>query len=421
VWAGRGLTAAVQAGGWARYGPLSIVVAPIAFYAQNAGFDLMPAGATDDPFADPRYPNGIDSPQRFGDGLYGRVDPGQSTLRLDLAGVAAGISTANQVWGPAEWYPIVLGNNAPGYPHAFVGTTSPVNVGIGRIQGRLVWGRLDQSAHSPVRGGETRRFTSGIVGVFPPRWIPGLEVGGTRFFHTPWPTQGFALDHFLKPFEGVLKVGLVGDGLEGGSDQDNQLASVFARWVLPGVGFEAYGEFAREDHSYNLRDLLLEPDHNSAYMLGLSRAWTGSPDRWFALRAEVVNAEMSHLFRVRHQSPFYVHTWTAQGHTARGQILGSPAAYGGSGTRVEVDAYVPAGRFSAGWSRTVRDRGGSYWQTGAIDREATDVVHALDVEALVFRGPVEFRAGMAGAWELNRYLAGDAFNVNAEIGLQWSP
>ena len=56
--------------------------------------------------------------------------------------------------------------------------------------------------------------------------------------------------------------------------RENQLASLFARWVLPGAGFEIYGEFGREDHSANLRDFLSEPDHGgSSRMLGLRKMW----------------------------------------------------------------------------------------------------------------------------------------------------
>jgi hypothetical protein len=421
VWAGRGLTTAVSGGAWVRFGPLTGVIAPTAFVAQNAGFDMAPPGATDDPFADPRFPNAIDHPQRFGNGAYWRVDPGQSYLRVDLPVVALGVSTANQVWGPGNDYPIILGNNAAGFPHLFLGSSEPLDIYIGNLHGRMVWGMLDQSSHSPVRAGETRRFMAGLVGGFMPGWVPGLEIGASRFFHLPWPTQGFSLEHFLKPLEGLLKADLVGDGLEGGSDQGNQLASVFARWVVPRAGFEVYGEFAREDHSLNLRDLLLEPDHNSAYMLGFQRAWTGSAARWLALRGEVVNAEISHLYRVRSQSPFYVHTWTPQGHTVRGQILGSPAAYGGSGATIALEGYQRQGQASIAWSRTLRDRRGSYWETGTVETEAADVIHSLGAGATLFRGPLDLRGGVVAAWELNRFFEDDAFNLSAEMGVRWSP
>ena len=108
IWAGRGITSAVQVGLSARYGPVSLTVAPMVFSAQNAAFQLASNGTGHDTaFADPRYLV-IDRPQRFGNRGYTVIDPGQSTLRFDLPGIALGFSTANQRWGPGEIYPILL-------------------------------------------------------------------------------------------------------------------------------------------------------------------------------------------------------------------------------------------------------------------------------------------------------------------------
>ena len=100
VWAGRGVTASVQVGFAARYGPVSLTVAPTAFRSQNADFDLQGNGHDGDlQFAHGRFPTRIDRPQRFGSGPYSRIDPSQSTLRIDHPVVAFGASTANQYWG----------------------------------------------------------------------------------------------------------------------------------------------------------------------------------------------------------------------------------------------------------------------------------------------------------------------------------
>ena len=53
---------------------------------------------------------------------YTRLDPGQSTIRLDFPAVTLGASTANQQWGPGSTHPLLLGNNAPGFTHLFLGT-----------------------------------------------------------------------------------------------------------------------------------------------------------------------------------------------------------------------------------------------------------------------------------------------------------
>ncbi|CAN5209735.1 hypothetical protein BH20GEM2_BH20GEM2_16900 [soil metagenome] len=411
VWAGRGVTTAFQAGFSARAGPLSVTLAPIAFWTQNADFDLMPNGQDDRlAFADGQFPTVIDQPQRFGDGSYSRIDPGQSTIRLDLPIVVVGVATANQFWGPATTYPLILGDNAPGYPHAFLGTSEPVNIGIGRMHGRFVWGELTQSDYSPVQAGETRRFASGLVGVFTPRGLPGLELGGSRFFHTPWPGRGLEFGDLILPLEGLFKV----DRGDRGDEEDNQLASIFARWELPRGGFEAYGEYAREDHNFDSRDLVLEPDHDSGYMLGVAKVWQRPKSRFWVFRGEVLNTRVSHLAQVRIQSPFYIHVnGLQQGHTQRGQVLGSPAAVGGSGATASVDLYHPRGRWALAWNRVLRQEREVLAGSGA---EGVDVVHSLGAEGVFFRGRYDLTAGVTGAYELNRDFGGDAFNLNLRLG-----
>src|SRR5437762_395656 len=84
-------------------------------------FSLMANGDTGKlVYADGLHPTTIDRPQRFGNRAYAVIDAGQSTLRLDAGPVTAGISTANQYWGPAAEYPAILGNNAAGIPHVFI-------------------------------------------------------------------------------------------------------------------------------------------------------------------------------------------------------------------------------------------------------------------------------------------------------------
>ncbi len=414
IWAGRGLTGALSAGATLRAGPLSLRVEPLVFWAQNSSFELMPNGETGDMrFASGWHPRIIDLPQRFGDEAYARVDPGQSTLRLDALGVAAGVSTANQVWGPSADMPMILGANAAGFPHAFLGTSAPVPVGIGRLHGRVVWGDLAQSGYTSVTGDGSRRFMTGWVVSFLPAGLPGVELGVSRFFHERWPSGGLELGDFLQPLQPFLKENLdrTGVGGDGVSDEGNQIAAVQARWVLPGSGFELYGEFGREDHSWDVRDFILEPDHSSAYMVGGRKVWVRDGNL-LSLRAEVVESQVSHLREVRSQGPFYVHTRTTQGHTVRGQILGSPAVYGGGGSVVALESHSRAGRWQLDWTRT-RMGGGL-----SIAAPEVDVIHSLGGQALIFRGGLDATVGVRGSLNRNRHLQGDAFNLTTELGLR---
>ena len=417
VWAGRGLTTIAQAGITARYRGVSLVVAPVAFRAENEEFELVAPPEGNQPYADPRHPMLIDRPQRFGDGAYTRIDPGQSSLRVDAGPIALEASTANQVWGPAMEYPILIGTNAPGFPHVVLGSSRPLNVWIGRIHGRFVWGGLAQSAYSTMPADSSRRFVSGFVGTFTPRGLPGLELGVGRFFHTPWLEDGITLGQIARPFETLTKVNLVqknGAELEA-SVVANQIASAFFRWVLPRSGLELFGEFASEDHRHNLRDFLLEPDHDTAYDLGLRKVWRATDERFVALRAELASGEASHLQRARRQEPFYIHSRMRQGHTERGQILGTPALYGGSASTLAVDLFHAGGRWSIDWQRTSRERSGTFLQAGEI--EELEVQQALGAEALVFRGRWELTGRVAGVYDFNRNFGEDVFGTSASLSV----
>ncbi len=429
VWVGKGLTGVVGGGAYVRFGPLHVRFAPEAFISQNRAFELAPNGRSgDEVLRDSRFPGRIDYPHRFGDRRYGRLDLGSSAVHLELPGLTIGVSTAGQVWGPAIHYPLLLGNNAGGFSHAFVQTSRPLNIWIGRLHGRLVAGRLAQSDFSPVTEGELGRFASGTVLVFLPRGLKGLEVGVGRFAESVWPDGGIGLGEIFRPFSGVVSVGTA----DGNPRDENQRASVFFRWTIPAGGVEVYAEVTREDFTRDLRDFLIRPDDLFARVFGLQKVWRRSEQRLLALRAEVVSAEVHHSergnrFRDGRREPGpippYQHAGVRQGHTQRGQILGSPTAYGGAGWTVGMDLYHPGGRWSVDLSRTLRQD----WLPGnnqsSAERPVADVIYSLSVETLRFMRGFEITAGITPAVNLNRNLepGNDVFNLRVALGIRGLP
>ncbi len=420
VWAGRGVTASLQTGFAARYGPVSLTVAPLVFWAENREFELQKNGQKGQLVyaAGGFFPESIDLPQRFGADPVTRIDPGQSTLRVDLAGVAAGISTANQHWGPARVSPILLGSQGPGFAHAFAGTARPIDLWIGRAHGRLVWGRLEESAYSPVAADAAGRVMAGIVGTFTPRGAPGIELGVARFYHYPSPSGALPPGYLLRPLETFVKAGTK-DPYDEDAVEENQLASVFFRAVFPGSQVEMYGEYSRDDHNFDLRDFLLEPDNSRAFLVGLSKAWPRSPTNVFVLSGELAHAQIPSLARIRNQSFFYTHHSVRQGHTNRGQLLGSPMiAFSGGGATVGADYYTPLGRWSLGWQRMIRQN----TLNTIIDDPSRpqDAYHIVRGEAVRFIGRWELLAEAMGVYNRHRYMQDDAFNLGATLGVSTS-
>ena len=423
VWRGRGLTAAISGGVQRRWGPVSLTLAPMAFVAQNADFDLVPNGLEGEPrFRDPQFWAAVDLPQRFGDGAYAVLDPGQSSLRFDNRYVAFGASTANQAWGPMSEFPFLLGDNAAGFPHIFIGTGSPANFFVGTFHARVVYGRLDQSDWSPINSGEQRRFASGIIGVFSPRGLPTLELGAGRFFQNVWPDGGPTSWEFRRPFETLFKATLPVH-LQAGDDTlthvENQLASVFFRWTFPSLGMEAYGEFGREDHSWDRRDLVLELEHAGTYGFGLRKVWR-RPQRLHVFRWETMQFQTRSGGLHRSESGIYIHSPISQGHTHRGQLLGAGIGVGSAGGTIASYERHDATRSTAvSWSRhLVREFLRFPLQTPwEIKQDEMDVRHVLEIEHRFDRGGRQFRVGLGGVYEFNRSFEKDAFNLMLSAGI----
>jgi hypothetical protein len=300
-----------------------------------------------------------------------------------------------------------------------------------------MWGELFQSDYSPVRGPEhfvstdepgTRRFTTGIVFSLEPRGLPGLEIGGIRFFHSIWPQSGIPRSYVTKVFQGILKKDLPPDviqdprfpGAELQGIADNQLISVFARWVLPKSGFEFHAEYGRDDHSYDFRDLIQEPDHSRAYSIGARKVFSVKPNAMTAGRVEILNFQLPQLARYRGEGEMYLHGLIRQGHTNRGQLLGADAGVGtGAGSVTAVDHFSQKGRWTASYTRVVRQEIGNYTALGVRAPRSIDVSHALGYEASRFYGEYELTYGVTLVRELNRDFRRDETNVNALAGVRY--
>lgn len=345
VWRGRGLTFAASTGFTGRWGLVSYAFRPISFWTENRLYvpsrTIKPVG-----FQDPWLAGSIDLPYRFGQTGYGRIDVGESYLRIDTRFLAFGLSNASQVWGPARRYPLVLGNNAGGFPHVFLETGTPRPIGIGRVHARWVAGRLASSSFGPAHEGTSGRMGIGAVATFLPRSVDGLEIGATRFFHLYDSPIARDFESLTLPFSGLLKRGLRNPDAAD-FRQYNQVASVFARIAPQFSPVALHGEFYREDHSVDVRDLVGQPDHISAYLLGFVRTWLGkSGGKSRILTMEVANSRISHLERVRGQGAAYTHAPVFEGHTLRGMTLGSPAVPGGGAISAQFEQRSQQGSWS---------------------------------------------------------------------------
>lgn len=391
-WASRGASSATMAGVGAGWGPFSAALAPILVTAENRSFPTLPVLVPGlSPYGSHEYPGMIDLPQRFGSQGHTSVEPGASFVRADAFGFAAGMSTETLRWGPARRYPLIMSGTAPGFLHGFLGTGRPVDVGIGTFEAEAIWGRLSTSEWFDSVPGDRRRLLAGLVVAFTPAGS-GLTLGATRIYSRYVPAGGLSLSEVLfGPYGGVRVNPLEGE------DADNQLLSAFFRWAFPGSGAEMYGEYAREDHWEDSDDLLMEPDHSRAFLVGLQKVFSreGAPLLRVAFEAANLQASPTWLSG-RGQPIFYLHSQIVEGHTHRGQLLGAPIGPGADAQYVAVDWFFPRGLAGLGLER-VRYNNEIYYQRHAYSHS--------------YRGhDVELAATLRGLWLI------DEFQVTGELG-----
>lgn len=355
VWEGRGFTTSMTAGVYARYRFLSAAFRPQVIHTQNRDFSLSryePRGERSE-FAYPFY--NMDRPQRFGEEPFWRFYPGQSFIKADYMGFEAGWANQNRWWGPAMHYPIIMSNNAPGFHHYFLGTSKPQDIYIGELETTLLWGRLQESDYFDELAYNDERYITGLNISINPSPVPNLTLGFNRVYYRVLPPEGVPVSDLFKVFEVLTKSSrATGDNPSGG-DNFTQMLSLYGRWVFPDSGFEVYGEWARNDHAWNMRDALGEPEHARSYMAGFQKTFRLPDENLLAINAEIVNLENTNPRRLRSQGSIYQHSTNRQGYTHHGQLMGAATGPGSNSQILTGNYFFGNGKVSGWIRRTVYD------------------------------------------------------------------
>lgn len=363
LWAGKGYNVRALAGVSAAFGPLRIIVIPEMVSSSNYTNTLdpldlrfsRPLPSTRSRFSSPFnvVPYSIDLPYRFGDQSIQKIHPGQSSVTLTAGPVQIGAGTENEWWGPAQRNPLIFSDNAPGFPHAFLRTRSPLVTLVGVFEGRWVVGGLEESDFFNSDISDDVRSISAFSLIWKQRRSSGLTLGFQRSVFAPVAgysnVAGNAFD-FLTSTGHPNNLATTDSTMVPGPDQ---IFSVFAHWVLPKFGLESYIEWGRSDFPANLRELLTEPNHSRGYTTGLQwvkKRSDSSPQ--LRLQTEFTNVEQSSSYRFRPNGSFYTSRAVPQGYTNEGQMLGASVGPGSSGQWFAADYLRGGFELGANFGRT---------------------------------------------------------------------
>jgi len=362
LWAGKGANVRTLAGFTASFGPLRVVVIPELAYSANNRLNIDPTDTSfwkavpsnRSRFSSPAnvFPYSIDLPWRFGDASFTKIYPGQSSAYLGFGPIEVGAATENDWWGPAVRNPLIMGDNAPGFPHGFLRTAHPVSTLVGRLDFRWIVGGLHESDYFDTDISNDVRSLSAFALTWSPSMKSGLTLGFTR---SAFRAVGGYSDVPGKAFDFLTNVGhpdaraLVDSTMIPG---DDQLLSFFARWAVPRYGLEAFVEWARADMPTSLRDLFEQPDNSRGYTSGIQWAQPFGVDGHVRVQGEITNVEQSSTYRFRPLGSWYTSRAVIQGYTNEGQVIGAGIGPGSSSQWAAVDFFKGLWQLGATVGRT---------------------------------------------------------------------
>lgn len=298
---------------------------------------------------------------------FQRIYSGQSTIQLTQSGFKAGVSTANQWWGPGVRNSLLMSYQAPGFVHFFVGSKRPQSIGIGHLEWKMTGGWLEADGdrsmeHRHLRSADPmmssrKRYVNAVTVSYQPKWVPGLFVGLSRVIQT---YTSDSLVNSLGSFERYFPVLALGGQKKNLTNEDqfarDQVASFFLRWVLKEHQLEFYTEYGYNDYKTNIRDYIGGVTHSAAHIVGIQKRIDGpGANRYITLNMELTKVSQSPDWLVRSAGNWYEHDQIKEGYTNDNQIMGSVYGFGADAVFVGINFVKEENRLSFFYEQIVRD------------------------------------------------------------------
>lgn len=368
IWQGRGYNLSFTVGAEASIGPLNVRFRPLLGMAQNRSFDLGPyklqeieggiyEGSSLSKYAYRDFRGSIDYVQRYGSETYSWFDLGDTSIELKYSGFRLAFSN-RQIWtGPAINTSLHYGYSAPGFRHLYLGTYKPWQTIIGGLEFAYIFGKTKESDYYTINQVVDSQSVNSLVFIYKPWFTDRFSMGIVRTFFHEYPNSFSEYKSQAKKLlQSGLKNALATEENPTGTSPDNQMASIFFRYIIPESGFEVYTEFGRNDHNANWRDFRAHPDHHRAYTIGLIKSFQLAERRLLAVNLEINQLEANRISLTRgsqHLGGWFTHTNQILGFTNKGQIMGTGYGPGVNLQMLRGDLFDESGSYSLKIARIV--------------------------------------------------------------------
>lgn len=340
----RGFQSQISAGVYAAVGRLSVQIKPEFVTAANTNYE---------------YNTLWGSPTN---GSYKKILMGQSSVRLNGRAVSFGFSTENLWWGPGQYSSLLMSNNAPGFEHMTFNTIRPLKTPIGKFEWQLITAKLKDDTKQAVFENYNLQpapylkewvYMNSLILVYQPSFMPTTFWGFTRTFLRNSRTVGLGavgfIDNYLPVFTSPFKKG------KPEYDGRDQLVSVFMRYLFPKSHAEFYWEYGWNDHKYNLRDLTLDVQHASAYIVGFKKLYPFAKGAWVDMGVEFTHMAQSTNYLVRNAGNWYFNAQDLQGYTNGNQIMGAGSGFGNNVQTISTNWWKKKNKIGLKFQRIQHD------------------------------------------------------------------
>ncbi|MCF7914648.1 MAG: capsule assembly Wzi family protein [Spirochaetaceae bacterium] len=347
VWQGKGVNSSIAGGIRIENKHFTFQLKPQLWFSQNQAFDIISTTYSSG-YGD--YWTEFDNLQRYGDDLYSDFSWGESFIRGKWNGFSLGLSSESIILGPGQKNNILLSNNAGGFPHIDLGTDGKVHIeSFGDIEFRWIWGMLKESEFFDEDSKNDFGWITGTYAAFSPNIIPNFMIGFNHQYYKPlseWDSYDL--------IRGIPFI----DRSNSPTDYKDMMMSIPFSWRFPEVGFEFYGEWARNDNFANIEDLFSSPEHTHAFTLGINQLVKEWDENFLVMSLELSSLGQERTYEVRAAGPWYRHGWAGwtQGYTHNGQLLGAKIGPGSDSQWLKFTLYQPSGLWSFSIQRIAHDK-----------------------------------------------------------------
>lgn len=362
---GAGFQNLISAGFFLKLGFLEIQLRPEVVFSQNKPFQGYSGNFSENiNFARFKSWNFGDHPEFFTSDFNRILSLGQSYISFNFGNLEFGAGSQNIWWGPGQFTSLIFSNNARGIPHLFLKTSSPLNIGLGHLEAQIIAGKaqdtgiypsqnksLNELFFSPFNG--DWRYVNGINLIIQPKFLKGFFFGFNRTFQQYENGVEKSFSGRFPIFEAFQKKKF----FEGGNTinydalaQDQQV-SVFMKFKSKEDKFELYAEFGKNDHNYNWREFILNPEHARAYLLGFSKLLSlRKPEEFIQIKAELIHQSESVNRYIRYpilgvlNTSWHTH-YQVRGFTNFGESMGTGIGVGSNAQIIEFSKVKNVNKF----------------------------------------------------------------------------